>query len=113
MACSDEIHLNDVGTSLEFEITECDGGVSTPVDITAATVIEIKFVKKDGTPLEVLGSIYTDGPNGDGTDGIVQYITLDGDIDVLGRWEAQVIITFPTGKYYSSVDKSIKVIDNL
>ncbi len=114
MACRDELHLGDVGTSLEFEILECIDGTATIVDITANTGIRIRFFKvKDKTILDVIGTIYTDGPNGDGSDGIVQYITEAGDIDTLGKWQAQVTLTFPTGIFNSSIDKTIKVIENL
>lgn len=113
MACRDELHLGDVGTSIEILINECVNGVTTIVDLSTASLINIRFRKFDGTILDVIGSVYQGGENGNGTDGIVQYITVPGDIDVLGKWSMQVKITFPTGEFNSSIDKTIKVIDNL
>lgn len=113
MACIDELHLGDEGTLLLFEMLECEDGTATIVDLTSAVSINIRFKKTDNNILDVTGSVYTGGTNGNGTDGIVQYITQAGDIDVLGKWKAQVTIVFPTGTFNSSIDKSIKVIDNL
>lgn len=113
MACIDELHLNDDGTLILIYMTECANGVSTIVDLTGVVSINIRFEKKDGSILDVIGSVYTGGDNGDATDGIVQYITQPGDIDVLGKWKMQATVEFPNGVFNSSIDNSIKVIDNL
>lgn len=119
MACVDTLQLNDVGTSLEFSITECISGTETIVDITTVTSIDIRFDRNsdeypDSSPiLDVTGVIFTGGTNGNGTDGIVQYITQSGDVSLLGKWKVQVKLTFPTGIFSSNIDKTIKVLDNL
>ena len=113
MGCISSIHIGDVGTSLEFEITDCIDGSPYPVDLTSNTGIAIRFLKPDNTTLDVTGLIYTGGTNGDATDGIVQYVTQPGDINVIGKWKVQVTISFATGIFNSNIDKTIKVLDNL
>jgi len=113
MACVDELHLNDEGTRLLFYMTECIDGISTIVDLSGYVDINIRFKKTDNTILDVVGAIYAGGDNGNETDGIVEYITQAGDIDVLGKWQSQVTVTFLNGIFNSSVDKTLKVVDNL
>lgn len=107
MACLDELHVNDVGTSIELEITECNpDGTSTIVDITNATTLTMRFQKSDRakTTVDKTATIYTGGTNGDGTDGIAQYITEAGLIDIKGTWLVQAIATFSSsGPFHSSI----------
>lgn len=110
MACVDEIYLGDVGTSIEFLIKECnDSDPDKPfeelVDISSATLMNIVFLKPDGTKIPVLGSFLTDG-----TDSVLRYITIDGFLDSVGKWKAQAQITMPTGKWYTSLI-SFKVLE--
>lgn len=115
MACVDELHVGDIGTSIELEITECDSTGTSAVDITTADSLTVRFQKvaPTYTVIERIGTIYTGGTNGDGTDGIVQYITVAGDIDQVGKWKIQAIVDFPVGsKFHSSIVK-MSVKDNL
>ena len=116
-ACTDELHLGDYGTELLFPITECKeiNGIKTKVavDIRTADPIEIRFKKEDETVLPVVGTIYTGGELGDGRDGIIEYITQVGDIDVLGKWQVQATLTFPSGEFNTNIDKTIKVLENI
>lgn len=92
---SDEIHVNDQGT--EFRITITDNDVV--VDLSTASVISIIFRKPDDTLLEVNATLYTDG-----TDGIIKYNAVDGDIDQSGRWKIQAYVELSSSaKYYSSI----------
>lgn len=102
MTCLDELYLNDEGTSIEFEVYECDDTVDPPVqnlvNISSATVQAVNFLKPDGTTINRTGEFLTDG-----TDGITRYITVSGDLDVTGPWKAQAVITLPTGKWATSI----------
>ena len=116
IVCTTTIQLNDWGTELLFPITECKlvNGVLTrlAVDLTNATGIEIRFLREDNTVLTVVGIIYTEDeftPE----DGIIQYITIEGDANVIGKWQVQATITFPTGEFNTDVDATIKVLDNI
>jgi len=82
-----EVHQNDFGTI--FRITISDGDDS--VDISSATTKQITFRKPDGTVVTQTAAWYTDG-----TDGILQYTTVDGDLDTVGFWKIQARIIMPT-----------------
>ena len=48
----------------------------------------------------------------DGTDGKVQYTTVDGDLNEVGTWRIQAIINFATSSFRSNV-KTFKVYENI
>jgi len=116
MACDGVIRLGDEDTSLEFVIQDCTPeGVLETVNITGALALEIHFKREDGTKEMKPGVIFTGGPNGDGTDGIVQYVTevgfiTEADIGTL-RAYAHVEFSDGTGPFNSSPAK-FKVKDN-
>jgi len=97
---SDQIFVSDTGT--EMRVTVTDDGVA--VDLSSATEILFIFRKPDGTTLEVDGLLYTDG-----TDGIVYYNTVAGDIDQSGMYKLQVRVTISSGNVFSSSVGSFKV----
>jgi hypothetical protein len=102
MAC-EEIHQNDIGTQFKITLNDCD----TAVDLSAATVKQIRFTKPSGTVLTMTASFYTDG-----TDGIITYTSVAGDLDELGTWKIQAYVEVNGGKYSSSL-QSFKVNRNL
>lgn len=91
---SDEVHVGDVGT--EFRILVKDG--DTVVDLSTATITQIIFRKPDLQQLVVNADFYTDG-----TDGIIKYNTIDGDLDQSGQWRLQAYVEVGASKYYSSI----------
>ena len=104
MACVDELFIGDIGTSIQFLVKECNDTVDPPVeelvDISAATAMQITFLKPDGSTLVVTNpevAFLTDG-----TDSIIHYKTIVTDLDVAGTWKAQAKITMPTGAWYTS-----------
>jgi hypothetical protein len=101
---SDTIHQNDVGTILKVCVKDTDGAV---VDISTATTKQIILQKPDETTLTCNCSFYTDG-----TDGIIQYITQDGDLDQAGIWLLQTYIVMSGDEFRSGVI-SFKVRRNL
>lgn len=102
MAC--EIHLNDIGTIFKLSIKDCQNGI---VDISSATNVMITFKKPSGSSMVKLGTLFTDG-----TDGIVQYVTIANDLDEIGSWKIQAKVNLPTGSWNSNIE-SFKVYDNL
>lgn len=99
MTC--ELPVYDKGTSIEFEIRDCGGkpdaeGILPILNLTGNTGILIVFLKPDETETVITrpGVIYAGGTNGDATDGIVQYITLGDEIDVIGTWKLEAVVTF-------------------
>lgn len=103
---SQEIHLGDIGTA--FRITLKDG--NDIVDVSSAVGVGTKtitFKKKDGTVVEKEATFFTNG-----VDGVIQYITIEDDLDQLGSWEIQAKVTLTSGTWRSNTDK-FRVYENL
>ena len=101
---ANEIHVGDIGTS--FQVTLYDS--TNIVDISGATTKTLYFLKPDGTTkLTKTASFLTDG-----TDGILEYLTISGDLDVSGTWKIQAKVVLPSGEWSSDIGK-FKVYDNI
>lgn len=100
---SDEIHYNDIGTI--FRGTIQDG--SSVVDISGATTIQMLFNPPGGATRTKTATL-----TGDGTDGKMQYTTVDGDLNVLGVWQWQGQVVLPAGTWRTDV-KTFVVHSNL
>ena len=100
---ANEIHKGDIGT--QFTVTVQDG--TTVVDISTASTKQLHFKKPGGTILTKSTSFVTDG-----TDGKMQYVSVDGDLSDDGVWKMQgkVIIV---GNTFSTDITSFKVYRNL
>lgn len=111
MAC--EIHLDDVGTMVQATMKECTidpitgKDVLAILDISTATVLEILFKKPDKTSVTKPAVLSTDG-----TDGNMHYISETGFFDQLKKWEIQARVTFPGGKWSSTIG-TFTVIENV
>lgn len=99
-----EIHVDDVGTIFRVTVTDEDGAA---LDISAATLKQIVFEKPDETTTTKTASLDTDG-----TDGIMRYTTVSGDLDQAGRWKIQGVVGLPSGQWHTNVD-TFKVKENL
>ena len=90
---SNAIHVNNVG--VEFRITlEQDDVV---IDVSSATVTQIIFRKPSGEMLTYDVDFYTDG-----TDGILTYTSIDGDLDEGGNYRIQAYCELDTRSFYSA-----------
>lgn len=98
-----EIHVGDIGTA--FDITMYDD--TKVVDLTGYISLTINFIKPDGTCMPKVAVLKTDG-----TDGILRYITVLGDLDQAGTWQLQAVVELATGKWSSDTTK-FKVYGNL
>jgi hypothetical protein len=99
---TDTISLADIGTDLQITITE--SGVAVPV--SAASSIQIELTKPDGTVEVKTASNLTDG-----TDGVIHYVTVSGDIDQVGTWTYRGIVNFSASQKFHSIDpKTFEVI---
>lgn len=99
-----EIHVGDVGTI--FLVTIKDEN-DTVVDVSTSVGKTLIFKKPDGTILSKTASFSTDGTNGE-----IQYTTIDGDLDLHGKWAIQAFIDFGSTEWYSDIDK-FTVYNNL
>jgi hypothetical protein len=99
-----EIHLNDIGT-LFIATVKDEAGVA--VDISTATVKRILFHPPDGALVTKAGAFSTTG-----VDGKLQYMTVAGDLSLVGNWSYQVYVEMPAGKWHSDV-ATFRVYENL
>lgn len=96
-------YRNDFGTV--FRVTIVDNGV--PISIPADAVKRIRFQKPSGHVITKTAAFETDG-----SDGIIKYVTVAGDVDVAGVWKIQGYVEFGGGGW-SSVPEEFEVEDIL
>lgn len=102
---AEKIHVNDIGTSIRIQVQEN----SVNVDISAATTLRIKLKKPSGTLDTHTASFVTDG-----TDALMHFITVSGDLDEAGTWRVQGFVIFPSSSGEFNTDTaSFKVLNNL
>lgn len=91
---ANEVHVSDIGTV--FEVTIKDDTVA--VDVSTASTKNLLFRKPDGTILTKAASFKTTG-----ADGIIQYVTISGDLSMPGLWNLQAHIVMSSGNWKSDV----------
>jgi len=101
---SAEVHVGDIGTEIRLVVYNQDDSLS---NLSLSTETLFWITKPNGTVLEVTADLYSDG-----TDGILTYTTIDGDIDVAGAYKVQAVVSFSSGVYHSSV-QTFRVYGNL
>jgi hypothetical protein len=102
MTCG--IHQSDIGTLIQIQVVDCDG---TAVDISGATAKQMVLKKPNGESLTVNVDFVTTG-----VDGLVKYVIQSGDLDQVGSWKVQAIITVGAFIWHSNFE-SFKVLRNL
>lgn len=100
---SEQIHVGDIGTRLI--VTVCENGEI--VDISSASALTIIIRKPDGTSMNKIGILYTNG-----IDGKMYCTSVAGDFDMSGNYKIQGKVTLGGGIYYTSVG-SFKVYCNI
>jgi hypothetical protein len=104
MACESQTHVGDKNVDFVITITEdC-----AAIDISGATSKVIYFTKPSGEVLTKTASFVTDG-----TDGLIHYATIAGDLNESGVWKIQANVELGSGSSYSSLIKTFKVFCNL
>ena len=89
------IRKNDIGTYFRWTVYE-----GAPVDISAATTKQVKFIRPDLTQLtKALVFSTKSSDKGDGTDGRVEYVGIAGDLNQKGtyRWALYIVMPGWTG----------------
>lgn len=91
-----EIHLNNIGTIFRFTINDSNG----VYDCSSLVTKQLIFQKPNSLTNLVKNAVfYTDG-----TDGIIQYETVSGDLNVVGVWKVQAYLVDSDGnEYYSNI----------
>ena len=93
-----EIHKFDVGTQIQILVVD---QALVPIDIGPATTKEIIFEKPDKTRV-VQTAAFPSG--GDGSDGLMEYITQANDLDQVGDWRIQGYIVLASGEWRTEID---------
>jgi len=88
-----EIHLSDVNTIFESEIRDNN---DVTLNISSATIKNFLFSKPNTTAITRSGVFTTDG-----TDGLLRYTTVSGDLDAVGIWCYQINVAFSGGNWHS------------
>lgn len=96
--CNPPIFVGDIGTILRLTVMECIDNVDVVVDISSQTVMEIHFIKPDGSTETQTAVFTTDGINGQ-----MQYVTILDDLDLAGVWRMQGDVTIDSGKHGTEV----------
>ncbi len=106
MTCTipSQVQFNDIGTVFRLTILDQDGAV---VDVSGASVKKILFQSPGGV-LDTQDAEFSD----DGSDGQIEYVTVDGDLDETGVWSIQAKVTMVAGTWYSET-KTFAVQANL
>lgn len=98
-----EVHQDQIG--MQFKVTLSDADVA--VDLSIYTTRQIIFKKPSGSLLTKTASLYTDG-----TDGIMYYTSVSGDLDEVGIWKLQCQLTNASESHRTEIG-SFKVYGNL
>lgn len=104
MADIKEVQLDSVNLAIIISVIDQDGNI---VDVSSASTKNILIKKPDRTVLTKTGVFVTDG-----TDGKIQHLTIAGDLDQLGIYEAQGDIVVGSTDIPTVVSK-FKVVRNI
>lgn len=102
MSCG--IRQNDIGTEIRVQISNCS---DVPIDISTCSSKEIIFKKPNGTLVTKSASFVTDG-----ADGLIYYTIESGDLDTVGTWKIQAVVSFGSYDFHSNFE-SFRVYRNL
>src|SRR4030065_2265525 len=88
-----EVHVGDEGTIIKVPLTEN----GEPLDLTEATIKELKFERKDRSTFKVDAEVW-----GLATGGILYCLSDDAFFTVQGQMTVQSYIEFVSGKWHTS-----------
>ena len=91
-----EIHQDDIGT--RFLLTVKDG--NDLVDISSATALEVDFRKPSDVVINRSANKFNDGS---AVSGVMYYDTVAGDIDEVGNYKLQGVVSLPSGIYHTDI----------
>lgn len=99
------IHVGDVGTAFELVIEDKKG---VPVNVSTATSMVMYFQKPDKSKISRTPVFSTDG-----LDGKIQYVSAEGDIDIVGEWIYQGYVIFSEAEKFFSLPATFDVHRNI
>jgi hypothetical protein len=95
---------NDIGTAIESRFLDTDGNT---LNVSLATAKEIRLKRPDGVEIIKTAIFATDG-----TDGKIRYLTVDGDLTILGLWSYQGRVVLSDGSEWAG-ERGHFVVDPL
>lgn len=87
------LHYNDIGTQFQATCRDQDGRPIT--ELEDATIRTFTFERPSGNTF-VRTALYA-------PDGILTYVTTDGDLNEVGKWKGQGYVEFEDYKGHSSI----------
>ncbi len=102
-----EFQENAIGVRIEIEFVDETG---SPLDLTTAQAIEIRFSTPGGRSKTISGLTIVNPP---GTDGLAEFFTTDGLLRPFGDWDIQGFITFSGGDDLPTKPKAFVVRRNI
>lgn len=104
-----EVYNGDIGTIFRATLSD-DAGV---VDLSTTTSKAIILFDPAGNSTSH-PAVFLDGGAGDGTDGIMEYTTVAGDLDLGGQWVWEAQIAFGGGtQRWASDNNSFQIFEPL
>lgn len=100
---TDKVFVGDIGTVFRTTVKEDD----VAVDISTATIKQIIFQPPSGVAVTQTAVFFTDG-----SDGIMQYVSVANDLNIGGIWRLQGYIVSPAWQGHGE-QVEFKVYDNL
>jgi hypothetical protein len=100
-----EVHVGDIGTIIRLTIKDQDKAV---IDLSSATTKQIILGLPAGTSSTKTAVFFSDG-----TDGVIQYVTVSGDLSVSGPWKVQGRIVLSGGADFKTEIKDMTVVANV
>lgn len=99
------IELVSGDTGPDFSVILYDAAANMPIDVSGGSdVVRLYFRKEGQTGTPVVTTIVGVKPNG-GADGAVTFVWPSGSLDEAGMYEAEIEITFSSGKKETVPDK--------
>lgn len=98
-----QIHVGDIGTRFTATVKDQDG---VAVDVSAAT-LTMTFTKPSKALVTKTPSLVSGG-----TDGIIRYTTLSGDLDEAGQWHVQALAVIAATQWHTDIH-DFTVVANL
>ena len=108
MAFTEQAHVNDIGTVFRVTVFDTSStGTTSAADISTATAKVLYFRAPNGTTFS-RAAVFTS----DGSDGKIEYATVDGDLNTAGNWELQASVVTPDGSWNTNVG-NFRVHENI
>lgn len=96
----------DKGFNISFTVLDSDGAA---VDLTTVSSVTFKMKKLNATTNKVSGACVVVSA----TDGTCTYTVGSADMDTIGTYQAELVLTYSASKVISAVTEDIVVVEDL